>query len=69
MSAYWQRQWTELDPHVKPVGFNERVNGTLEVEVEQLVKDLDGHVLFDGRVKHIYRINNGLLQQMDIELS
>lgn len=68
VSAYWQRQWKEINPRVTPVGFQERENGTLAVEVAQLVKDLEGNVLFDGTVKHIYRINDGLLQQMDIEL-
>lgn len=67
--AYWQRQWKEIDPKVTPVGFRERENGTLEVEVDQLVKDLEGTVLFDGKVKHIYVIENSLLKQMDIELS
>jgi ketosteroid isomerase-like protein len=67
--AYWLRQWKEIDPNVTPVGFSERENGTLEVEVQQLVKDLEGNVIFDGIVKHVYVINDGLLQQMDIELS
>lgn len=67
--AYWQRQWNEIDPKVTPIAFRERENGTLEVEVDQLVKDLNGAVLFDGKVKHIYVIDNGLLAQMDIELS
>jgi ketosteroid isomerase-like protein len=65
--AYWERQWKEIDPNVTPVGFRERENGTLEVEVAQLVKDLEGNILFDGKVLHIYVINNGLVQQMDIE--
>jgi hypothetical protein len=65
--AYWERQWKEINPNVTPVGFRERENGTLEVEVHQLVKDLEGNVLFDGKVFHIYVINDGLLQQMDIE--
>lgn len=67
--AYWERQWKEINPKVTPVDFRERENGTLEVEVDQLVKDLEGHVLFNGKVKHIYVIDNGLLQQMDIELN
>jgi len=66
--AYWERQWKEIDPKVTPVGFVTRDNGTLEVEVEQLVKDLEGNILFDGKVKHVYVIADGLLQQMDIEL-
>ncbi len=67
--AYWERQWKEIDPNVTPVGFREGENGTLEVEVDQLVKDIEGNILFDGKVKHIYVINDGLLQQMDIRLS
>jgi len=39
----------------------------VEVEVDQLVKDLEGNILFDGKVKHVYVIAGGLLQQMDIE--
>jgi ketosteroid isomerase-like protein len=69
VKAYWQRQWKEIAPKVMPVGFHERDNGTLEVEVNQLVKDLEGNILFDGKVKHVYVFNDGLLQQMDIELT
>jgi hypothetical protein len=66
---YWTRQWSEIDPKVIPVGFRERENGTFEVEVDQLVKDLEGNILFDGKVKHVYVIDDGLLQKMDIELN
>lgn len=66
--AYWEKQWQEINPIVAPVGFSNRENGTLQVTVEQLVKDLEGNVLFDGMVKHVYVIADGLLQQMDVEL-
>jgi len=65
---YWTRQWTEIDPHVTPIGFNERQNGTVEVKIHQVVKDLEGKLLFDGMVKHIYTLQDGLLRKMDIEL-
>jgi hypothetical protein len=65
---YWTRQWTEINPHDEPIGFNERQNGTLEVMVHQTVKDLEGKLMFDGTVKHIYSIQDGLLKRMDIEL-
>jgi hypothetical protein len=65
--TYWQKQWSEINPRVIPVGFHDRPDGRLEVEVDQLVKDLDGNVLFDGKVKHVYSIHDDLLQQMDIE--
>ena len=66
--AYWNRQWTEINPRVEPVGFSDRQDGTLEITVRQIVKDLDGNPVFDGTVKHIFTVREGLLQRMDIEL-
>jgi len=66
---YWTKQWKEINPKVEPVAITARPDGKIEVEVYQLVKDLEGNVLFDGKVKHVYMINDDLLQQMDIELS
>lgn len=68
IKAYWTRQWTEINPKVEPVGFTERSNGSLEVKVHQLVKDLEGGLLFEGTVKHVYTFQDGLIQTMDIEL-
>lgn len=65
---YWTRQWSEINPNVEPTGFNERQNGTLEVTVHQIVKDLQGNLMFDGTVKHIYTLQDDLLRRMDIEL-
>ncbi|WP_231402632.1 nuclear transport factor 2 family protein [Hymenobacter guriensis] len=65
---YWTRQWAEINPTVEPTGFTERPDGTLEIAVHQIVKDLQGAVLFDGTVKHIYTVQEGLLRRMDIEL-
>lgn len=68
IKEYWTRQWKEINPHVEPVGFNKRSNASLEVEVHQQVKDLEGNPVFDGTVKHIYTFENGLIKTMDIEL-
>ena len=65
--AYWLRQWQELNPHVEPTNFQNRSDGRLEVAVHQVVKDMQGKLLFDGLVKHVYTIEDGLLKQMDIE--
>jgi len=65
--TYWTRQWSEINPKVEPLAITERPDGKVEVEVDQLVKDLEGNILFDGKVKHVYVIAGGLLQQMDIE--
>lgn len=68
IKEYWTRQWTEINPKVEPVGFKERENGSLEVKVAQNVKDLQGGLIFDGLVKHIYTFQDGLIKTMDIEL-
>jgi hypothetical protein len=68
IKAYWTRQWNEINPTVEPVGFTERGNGCLEVEVHQKVKDLQGASIFDGTVKHIYTFKDRLIKAMDIEL-
>jgi len=66
---YWTRQWTEINPIVQPLAITERPDGKVEIKVYQLVKDLEGNILFDGNVNHVYVINNGLLYSMDIELN
>lgn len=65
---YWTRQWSEINPTVQPIEFNERQDGTLEITVHQKVKDLQDNIVFDGVVKHIYTLQDGLLRKMDIEL-
>ena len=65
---YWTRQWAEINPNVEPAGFTERDNGSLEVLVQQNVKDLKGVQMFDGKVKHVYTFEGGLIKTMDIEL-
>jgi hypothetical protein len=66
--SYWTRQWTEINPRVEPVKLTERPDGTVEVTVQQLIKSLTGEVLFEGLVKHVYTLQDGLLRRMDIEL-
>jgi hypothetical protein len=65
--TYWTRQWKEINPTVEPVEFNQRPNGTFEVTVHQIVKDLQGNQIFNGKVKHIYTLEDDLLRRMDIE--
>lgn len=64
---YWTRQWKEIIPIVKPISFKETENGKIEVGVHQLVKDMQGNILLDGFVEHIYTIENGLIKSMEIE--
>jgi hypothetical protein len=64
---YWTRQWKELDPYVEPTAFNELPDGRLEVKVHQIVKDVQGNLLVDGIVKHVYTFRGDLITTMEIE--
>jgi hypothetical protein len=64
--SYWTRQWAMIDPHVEPVGFSRGPEGEIVVEVHQVVHDLDGALLLDQMVGHIFRIKDGLVRRFDI---
>jgi hypothetical protein len=68
VKGYWTRQWKELNAIVIPVSFTRLPDGRIEVLVKQTVKDLQGDVLFDGHVKHIYSFANELVKEMQIQL-
>lgn len=65
---YWTKQWAEINPIVEIIKISERQDKEHEVTVHQLVRDLEGTILFDGVIKHIYTIEDDLLSRMDIEL-
>jgi hypothetical protein len=64
--SYWIRQWAMIDPHVEPVDFSIGPDEEVVVEVDQTVRDLEGNLLLDQRVGHIYRIEGGLIMRFDI---
>lgn len=49
---YWTEQWSEIDPHVKPVSLHLEDAGQILVEVHQVVRDRAGAVLADEHVSH-----------------
>jgi hypothetical protein len=64
--SYWTRQWAIIDPHVEPVSFAEGPEGEVIVEVHQVVHDLQGNLLADQMVGHIFRLEDGLVRRFDI---
>ncbi len=62
--AYWTRQWGEFDPHVKPLAMTGEDGGKIRVRVHQLVKSLQGDVLSDSEVLHVFTLNSGLIAAM-----
>jgi len=64
--AYWTRQWGEFDPHVEPLAIIEEDGGKVRVTVHQLVKNLQGDVLSNSEVLHVFTVNTGLIAAMDL---
>jgi hypothetical protein len=56
--GYWTRQWAIIDPHVEPLGFETGPDGEILV--------LQGNLLSDKVVGHIFRIEDGLIRRFDI---
>lgn len=71
--AYWTRQWAMVDPHVEPVRFGQAADGSIVVEVKQVIRDLEGkplqdqtHGLKDKTVGHVFRMREGKVIRFDI---
>jgi hypothetical protein len=64
--SYWIRQWAMVDPHVEPLEFSKGLEGEIVIEVHQVVRDLNGNLLADKRVGHVFRIEEGLVRRFDI---
>ncbi len=65
--AYWTRQWAGIQPQVTPLQVTRREDGATAVEVHQVVHDLQGSLLLDETVRHVFRIEGGLVTRFDIE--
>jgi hypothetical protein len=65
--GYWLRQWAAIDAKVEPTDFESRPNGSLAVSVHQVVRDLDGKLLSEQDLRHVYTFRDGLVAAMIIE--
>jgi hypothetical protein len=63
---YWTRQWGEFDPHVEPLTMTEEDGGKTRVRVHQLIKSLQGDVISDSEVLHVFTVKSGLIAAMDL---
>ena len=64
--AYWERQWAAIDPSVEPLSFEPR-GDVLAGEVPHSLRDPEGILLPDGRVRRIYSFAGGQVARMEIE--
>ena len=65
--AYWTKQWAAIAPQVDPLRLAQRDDGATVVEVHQVVRDLEGKLLLDETVRHVFHFDNGLVTRFDIE--
>jgi ketosteroid isomerase-like protein len=64
---YWRRQFAAISSNVEPEGFHEEPDGSITVDVHQVVHDAgSGELISDSRVRHRYRLERGLIVQMDV---
>jgi len=54
----------EFDSHVEPLEITGEDGSKVRVTVHQLVRSLQGDVLSDSEVLHIFIVNNGLIATM-----
>jgi len=64
--AYWTEQWAEINPHVEPTSFHPEPDGRVLVHVHQVVRDLSGAVVSDSDVGHLFAIQSGRIQMMEV---
>ncbi len=64
---YWSAQFAEIDPRVEPLDVEVRADGALAVMVHQIVRSLDGELLDEGDLLHVYRLRDDSITRMDVE--
>jgi SnoaL-like domain len=62
---YWTRQWKLVNPRVDPQNFEDQGN-KVRVNVHQVVRSLDGTLILDQMVKHVFTFDNGLVKLFEI---
>jgi ketosteroid isomerase-like protein len=64
---YWNRQFTAISSKVEPERFTEEPDGSVTVDVHAVVHNSDtGELISDSRLRHRYRLVDGLIVRMDV---
>jgi hypothetical protein len=64
--SYWARQFEVIDARVDPRAFAFAPDGRVVTDVHQVVRDRAGAVISDRSVQHVYRLRDGLIEQMEV---
>lgn len=64
---YWNRQFAAISSKVEPERFTEEPDGSISVDVHQVVRDArTAELMSDSHVRHRYRLADGLVVRMDV---
>jgi GrpB-like predicted nucleotidyltransferase (UPF0157 family)/ketosteroid isomerase-like protein len=64
---YWSRQFAEISSKVEPLHFTDEPDGSLTVDVHQVVHDAHtGQLLSESNVRHSYQLRDGMIARMDV---
>lgn len=63
---YWRKQFELINGQLEPFAFKTDAENRQVVTLRQIVRDLDGNVLDDKTVEHIFTIENGLIKNFEI---
>jgi ketosteroid isomerase-like protein len=65
--AYWTRQFEAISSRVEPQAFARAEDGSLDVDVHQVVHDAgSGELVSDGHVVHRWQLEDRLVVRMDV---
>jgi ketosteroid isomerase-like protein len=63
--TYWTRQWKLVNPRVDPQNFQSNGN-RVSVDVHQVVHGMDGTLIVDQMVKHVFTFEGELVKIFEI---
>ena len=66
LRAYCEKQWKEVNSSIEPMRINFTADGTAHVLVDQLVRALDGEVLQNRRVEHVFEFDGPFISRMTV---
>ena len=62
---YWRRQFAVIEPRLEILNI-ETSGDKAVIELHQVAKDLEGNVVVDKTVEHIFTFENGLIKTFEI---
>ncbi|BAZ16458.1 hypothetical protein NIES4071_83350 [Calothrix sp. NIES-4071] len=64
---YWRKQFDIIQPQLEVLNVETDENNRAIITVHQIVRDIEGNLLFDKMVKQIFTIENGLITVFEIQ--